>query len=29
MRSPADVVIGADETYWRLMMKGNTKKWWM
>jgi len=22
-------VIGADETYWRLMMKGSTKKWWM
>jgi transposase len=22
-------VIGADETYWRLMMKGSAKKWWM
>ena len=22
-------VIGADETYWRLMLKGSTKKWWM
>lgn len=22
-------VIGADETYWRMMMKGSAKKWWM